>query len=81
MSGRRWCPECPSEVFEEIDLRGYGCPECGWVGDDPETDKEMARTKRVARNRKTSEALDRTLNFHGSRSASLELRSGRGRRF
>lgn len=29
------CPDCGADVYEEADIDGWGCPECGWTGDNP----------------------------------------------
>jgi len=29
------CPKCGKDVYEEADIEGWACAECGWVGDEP----------------------------------------------
>jgi len=43
------CPKCGAEVFEEEDIEGWGCPECGWTGDRPvwESKKEVNENESI----------------------------------
>lgn len=43
------CPDCGADVFEEEDLEGYGCAECGWTGDDAIHEPDVRRGKRGMR--------------------------------